>query len=115
MIPTTKHHDGITLWDPPETGTRNTVHRGPRRDLVSELAEAVRRRALRFGVYYSGGLDWPIRGIPHWSPPPDRIDRPQDAAYNLYALTHVRDLIEPLPADVLWNDMDWPDSETRWP
>ena len=41
------------------------------------------------------------------------IDRPQDAAYNLYALTHVRDLIRRFRPDVLWNDMDWPDSGKR--
>ena len=26
--------------------------------LVGELAAAVRRQGLRFGVYYSGGIDW---------------------------------------------------------
>jgi alpha-L-fucosidase len=34
VVPTTKHHDGIALWDAPATGSRNTVHRGPRRDLI---------------------------------------------------------------------------------
>ena len=56
VIPVTKHHDGIALWDAPGTGTRNTVHRGPRRDLIGEIAEAVRAEGLRFGTYYSGGL-----------------------------------------------------------
>ena len=37
---TTKHHDGVTLWDAPETGTRNTVRRGPRTDLVAGFADA---------------------------------------------------------------------------
>jgi alpha-L-fucosidase len=58
VVPTTKHHDGIALWDAPGTGIRNTVHRGPRRDLIADLAAAVRARDLRFGVYYSGGIDW---------------------------------------------------------
>jgi alpha-L-fucosidase len=35
VVPTTKHHDGITLWDGPGTGERNTVHRGPHRDLIA--------------------------------------------------------------------------------
>ena len=64
VIPTTKHHDGIALWDAPGTGTRNTVHRGPRRDLVQEIADAVRAVGLRFGVYYSGGLDWSVSNFP---------------------------------------------------
>lgn len=76
VIPVTKHHvschrvlplkcllekkcdssqikDGITLWDAPGTGTRNTVHRGPRRDLVDEFAKACDEEGLKFGVYYS--------------------------------------------------------------
>src|SRR4051794_23111683 len=40
VVPTSKHHDGIALWDAPGTATRNTVHRGPRRDLVQAFAEA---------------------------------------------------------------------------
>ncbi|MEV6493363.1 alpha-L-fucosidase, partial [Actinoplanes sp. NPDC051633] len=38
VVPTTKHHDGIALWDAPGTNGRNTVHRGPRRDLIGEIA-----------------------------------------------------------------------------
>ncbi|MGI3780304.1 MAG: alpha-L-fucosidase, partial [Janthinobacterium lividum] len=39
VIPTSKHHDGVTLWDAPGTGARNTVHRGPKRDLIGEIAD----------------------------------------------------------------------------
>jgi alpha-L-fucosidase len=70
VIPTTKHHDGVALWDAPGTGTRNTVHRGPRRDLIGEIADAVRKAGLSFGVYYSGGLDWGVTDFPPITPPP---------------------------------------------
>jgi alpha-L-fucosidase len=111
VIPTTKHHDGIALWDAPGTGSRNAVRRGPRRDLVRELADASRRQGLRFGAYYSGGLDWGVSDLP-------RIDtaaavravRPNDAAYAAYAYTHVRDLIDRYRPDILWNDIEWPDA-----
>jgi alpha-L-fucosidase len=111
VVPTTKHHDGIALWDAPGTATRNTVHRGPHRDLVDELAQATRNAGLRFGVYYSGGLDWSITDLP----PLDSHDavsrrRPNDAAYAAYAYLHVRDLIDRYRPDVLWNDIDWPDA-----
>lgn len=114
VIPTTKHHDGVTLWDAPGTGSRNTVHRGPRRDLVGALAEAVRSAGMRFGVYYSGGLDWSISSFgPHTSGEQVSSLRPNDAAYNAYAILHVRDLIERYRPDVLWNDINWPDSGKR--
>ena len=110
VIPTTKHHDGIALWDAPGTGTRNTVARGPRRDLVGALAEATRAAGLRFGVYYSGGLDWSVSSFPpHDGAQGLGSQRPVDAAYNAYAMLHVRDLIARYAPSVVWNDIEWPD------
>lgn len=43
VVPTTKHHDGITLWDAPGTGDRNTVRRGPHRATSSATSRAPRR------------------------------------------------------------------------
>ncbi|TWP34130.1 alpha-L-fucosidase [Leekyejoonella antrihumi] len=112
VIPTTKHHDGVALWDAPGTGTRNTVHRGPRRDLIGEIATATRAAGLRFGVYYSGGLDWSIFP-PEGADFPESEFRPNDNAYNMYALAHLRDLVERFEPDVLWNDINWPDAGKR--
>lgn len=114
VVPTTKHHDGITLWDAPGTGTRNTVHRGPRRDLVGGIAAAGRAAGLRLGLYYSGGLDWSVTSSgPHTSHADISSQRPNDAAYNLYALAQVRDLIDRYQPDLLWNDINWPDAGKR--
>ena len=111
VVPTTKHHDGITLWDAPGTAGRNTVRRGPRRDLVGELATATREAGLRFGVYYSGGLDWGVTNLPPIESQDDVLGlRPVDAAYAVYAGLHVRDLIEKYRPDILWNDIEWPDA-----
>lgn len=106
FIPTTKHHDGVTLWDAPATDGRNTVARGPRRDLIAEFADATRARGLRFGVYYSGGLDWHFSDLP----PIDRDDAPapDDLAYAEYAHDHVIDLIDRYRPDILWGDIRWP-------
>ncbi|MFJ4224347.1 alpha-L-fucosidase [Microbacterium sp. NPDC089695] len=106
FIPTAKHHDGVTLWDAPATDGRNTVARGPQRDLVAAFADATRARGLRFGVYYSGGLDWHFSDLP----PIDRDDAPapDDLAYAEYAHDHVIDLIERYRPDILWGDIRWP-------
>lgn len=111
VIPTTKHHDGIALWDAPGSGDLTTVARGPRRDLVAPLADAVRAEGLRFGVYYSGGLDWAVSHFPpHRSTGDLQRFRPRDAAYAAYAAAHVHDLVERYRPDVIWNDIDWPDA-----
>jgi alpha-L-fucosidase len=110
VVPTTKHHDGITLWDAPGTGTRNTVHRGPKRDLIAEIAEATKAAGLHFGVYYSGGLDWSVSDLPPLTSQWDVSNvRPNDAAYSMYAYEHCMDLIRKYDPEILWNDIEWPD------
>ena len=116
IVPLSKHHDGITLWDAPGTGTRNTVHRGPKRDLISDIATAVRKAGIRFAVYYSGGLDWEVtKTLPAISDNDQHkgLQRPVDAAYSMYAYKHVIDLIDRYKPDVLWNDIEWPDFSKR--
>ena len=111
VVPTTKHHDGVALWDAPGSGDLTTVARGPRRDLIGPLAEAVRAEGLRFGVYYSGGLDWAFTDFPpHRSSDDVATLRPTDAAYNAYAYAHVADLVDRYRPDLIWNDIDWPDA-----
>lgn len=111
VVLTTKHHDGITLWDAPGTDGRNTMRRGPRSDLVAAYADAARTQGLRFGAYYSGGLDWHVRPFPpHTTHASVFGDRPNDPGYASYAAAHVRDLIARYAPDVLWNDINWPDS-----
>ena len=111
VIPVTKHHDGIALWDAPGSDGLNTVARGPRKDIIGLLAEAVRREGMRFGVYYSGGLDWAFTEFPAIESMRDvNLYRPVDSGYAEYASRQVRDLIERFRPSVIWNDIDWPDS-----
>ena len=58
VVLTSKHHDGFALWPSPEASKTwgrawNSADAGPRRDLVGELTEAVRKKDLRMGLYYS--------------------------------------------------------------
>ncbi len=114
VVPTTKHHDGITLWDAPGTGTRNTVFRGPKRDLIADIGDAVRRKGIKFGVYYSGGLDWSVSNFPPVTTMEHvREYRPSDAAYAMYCYEHIIDLIDRYKPDVLWDDIEYPDFAKR--
>jgi len=51
VIPTGEHHDGFVLWDSKLTPW-TAARMGPKRDLIGDLARAVRRRGLKFGVSY---------------------------------------------------------------
>ena len=110
FIPTTKHHDGITLWDAPGTGISNTVQSGPRRDFVDEMKKAATAEGIKFGTYYSGGLDWAFSpDRPIFGPGSENI-RPISQQYADYAFDQVADLISRYKPDILWGDIDWPDA-----
>ncbi len=51
VVLTAEHHDGWANWDSDLTPW-NAVDQGPRRDLVGDLAAAVRKRGLKFAPSY---------------------------------------------------------------
>lgn len=101
-----KYHDGFCLWP---TSVSNPYQSDwfTERDVVGELAAAVRERGMRFGIYYSGGVDWTFQR---------RISRTladyqgstPGGAYPAYADAQVRELIARYQPDILWDDISWP-------
>lgn len=53
VMPSAQHHDNFALWDSDVTPF-NAKKMGPKRDLIGELAGAVRRAGLKFGVSNHG-------------------------------------------------------------
>lgn len=108
IIPTTKHHDGFCMWDT-ATSEFSAAKRGPKRDLITEIHDATRRTGTRFGVYYSGALDWHVSDYPPIESDTDlfRFQR-ADAYFAKYAAAQLNELIDRYSPDVLWNDIEWP-------
>jgi alpha-L-fucosidase len=115
IVLVTKHHDGFCLW-PTEVTHPHLPRWSHDRDLVGDLAAAVRRRGMRFGVYYSGGLDWTFRGPDNGYAITDFAAMmravPNDKLYLDYANAHWHELIDRYQPDVLWNDIHWPADPT---
>ena len=65
VIPAAQHHDGFALWDSAVTPF-NARQMGPKRDLIGELARAVRKQGLKFGVSNHG-----IENFQFINPPAD--------------------------------------------
>ena len=128
---TTRHHDGVALWDT-GFGDRSVVKAAPAgRDLVAPFVEAVRERGLKVGLYYSHS-DWnhpDYATVRHPAPPPiedvathplvvppEGVDDDPEAwqRYLDYRDGQVGELMERFRPDLLWFDGEWERSEEQW-
>lgn len=68
VVLTSKHHDGFCLWPTKNEHKKNwnSGDVGPKRDLLGEIAQAVRDKGLKMGIYYSI-IDWET----NWSHRPE--------------------------------------------
>jgi alpha-L-fucosidase len=111
VVLTTKHHDGFTLWP---SSTPNPFLPADRqhatRDIVGELAAAVRQDGMRMGLYYSGGYDWTFVHGPIKSKEDYQKVKPESEAYGKYVDAQMSELIKRYHPAVLWNDIDYPES-----
>lgn len=101
-----KHSDGYALW-PSEVKHPFRADWQSTRDVVGEMAEAVRAVGMRFGVYYCGGFDWSFDETPVGNMA-DVIASVPQGAYPEYAAAQVRELIHRYQPSVLWGDVAWP-------
>ena len=110
-----KHIDGYCLWP------TDVPHPAPRRlaltrDVVGELAEAVRGAGMRFGIYYSRRSRLDASNHRPMGSMADTIAAIPRGDYPAYAEAQVRELIARYRPSVLWNDIAWPaDGKHLWP
>ena len=117
MVITSKHHDGITMYDSKSSDHNIVDLAGLKKEPIRQLAEACRKQGLRFGVYYSLGRDWEDPDVPTgkyknmsgWRS--NLIDYPDEKGkvFNRYFERKVKPQVRELltdfgPIDVLWFD-----------
>jgi len=107
LVVSAKHHDGFALWP---ARTKNPRKRGWQvsRDAVGELGEGARALGLRFGLYYSAGLDWTFGGMPMSGPAGLAAAIPRSRSYAAYVDAQWRELISRYSPSILWNDVGSP-------
>lgn len=111
IVVTAKYHDGFSLW-PTEIENPHQPNWHSKRDVLGELAAAVRAEDMKFGIYYSGGVDWTFQ--PNVVKTlGDYIYRYHGDYYADYADAQMRELIIRYKPDILWNDISWPSGEKR--
>uniref|UniRef100_V5HEY6 Putative alpha-L-fucosidase n=1 Tax=Ixodes ricinus TaxID=34613 RepID=V5HEY6_IXORI len=111
VVLTSKHHEGYTLWPSKVSWNWNAGDVGPKRDLVGDLAAAIRKKGekLRFGLYHS---------LYEWYNPLYLADKAAKWTTNDFVkgktMPELREVVERYKPDVIWSDGDWEASDTYW-
>ena len=112
---TTKHHDGVALWDT-KCGDLNVVDKTPaKRDLVKPLVKALRKDDLKVGLYFSL-LDWSNPDYPNKTKTEKRYTN-DSLRWNRFVdfnFCQLEELSKKFKPDLFWFDGDWEQSAERW-
>ncbi len=110
VVFTTKHMDGYTMYPSNIANpffSKDQIN-SPR-DFTGELCQSVRAKGMKFGVYYSGGLDQTFNQSPITNLWPDLFESmPKSVAYTAYADCQVHELIHRYKPDIFWDDVNYP-------
>ncbi len=123
VVLTAKHHDGFCLWptQSPYKKGWNSLDTGPRRDLVKDLADAVRRQGLRFGLYYSiieWESTWTHRTESGYFIPNRLVEKyriPEDQYVDAHLIPQLKELVENYQPAVIFGDAgEWDRTAGEW-
>lgn len=128
---TSKHHDGVALFDT-QYSDLSVVKKTPaKRDIVKEFNEAIQKRGIRTGVYYSL-IDWSHPDYPsvyeggrvpedlstvnRFNAPTDGVqDEAKWQRFLEFNNNQLRELLTNYgKVDLLWFDGDWERSAEQW-
>lgn len=128
---TTKHHDGVALYDTKYSDLSVVKKTPAKRDIIREFTDAVRERGIHVGMYYSL-IDWSHpdyasvyydEQVPEDLSTVNPFSNPTDGVQDLEAWKRFMEfdrnqLAEVLgnygKVDLVWFDGDWERSAAQW-
>ena len=115
---TSKHHDGVALWDT-KADNKSLVKMSPAaRDVLTPFAQAVRARGIKLGLYYSL-IDWSHPDYPNiYRDGPAKYDIKADPSrwqrFLDFDNTQLQELYDAYQPDLWWFDGDWEQDAETW-
>ena len=112
---TTKHHDGVALWDT-KAGDLSVVRKTPAgKDLVAPFCSSLRKNGIKVGLYYSL-LDWSHPDYPNFTKNEKRYttDSVKWNRFNEFNHAQIKEIGKNFNPDLYWFDGDWEQNAERW-
>jgi len=112
---TSKHHDGVALWDT-KMGELSMVKKTPaKKDLVTPFVNSLRKNGVKVGIYYSL-LDWSNTDYPNFTGKEKRYtdDTVRWARFDKFNHGQIAELGKNFNPDLYWFDGDWEQSAEKW-
>ncbi len=108
VVLTSKHHDGFAVWPSKEADATwgrpwNSVSAGPHRDLLGDLAAAVRKTDVKMGIYYS---------LYEWFNPLYTTD--VDRYVDQHMIPQFKDVVSRYAPAVIFADGEWEHPASAW-
>jgi alpha-L-fucosidase len=114
-VMTSKHHDGVALWDTKQ-GDLSVVRKTPAgRDLVSPFISALRKQGIKTGIYFSL-LDWSNPDYPNFTKKESRYtnDSTKWSRFLRFDFGQIDEIGKNFNPDLYWFDGDWEQSAEKW-
>jgi len=110
IVMVSKHHEGFTNWPSKYSFNWNAGDVGPNRDLVGDLADAVRAKTdVKFGLYHS---------MFEWFHPLFLKDQANNFTTQDFVtsktMPELYEIVNKYKPDVVWSDGEWMAPDTYW-
>lgn len=111
---TTKHHDGVALWNTKYNDLNTVGKTKAKKDLITPFVKAARNEDLKVGLYYSL-LDWSHPDYPNFLKNKKRYtkDDKRWESFTKFNFGQIEELTKYNP-DLYWFDGDWEQTAEKW-
>jgi alpha-L-fucosidase len=114
---TTKHHDGVALWDTKEKHYDVIRNTPAKKDLIDPLVNALRKNNIKVGAYFSL-IDWSHPDYPGFLKDSSRYKVADDPLrwkrFQGFFQNQLTELSTKFNPDLWWFDGDWEHSAEEW-
>lgn len=114
---TTKHHDGVALWNTKENHYSTVRNTPAMRDLITPFFGELRKRGIKAGAYFSL-IDWSHPDYPAFMKDSSRYKISNDSKkwerFRQFYQNQLKELSVNFNPDLYWFDGDWEHSAEEW-